>query len=45
MSPMPMIKAAASALNARTLVLIHTSSRYTDAQRHVSDAQIGRAHV
>jgi ribonuclease Z len=30
---------AASALNARTLVLIHTSSRYTDAQRHVSDAR------
>ena len=30
---------AASALNARTLVLVHTSSRYTDAQRHVSDAR------
>ncbi|MDD4137050.1 MAG: ribonuclease Z [Methanoregula sp.] len=30
---------AAAALNARTLVLVHTSSRYTDAQAHVSDAQ------
>ncbi|MDD1689796.1 MAG: ribonuclease Z [Methanoregula sp.] len=30
---------AAAALNARTLVLIHTSSRYTDTQAHVSDAQ------
>lgn len=30
---------AASALNARTLVLIHTSSRYMDAQAHISDAK------
>jgi len=30
---------AAAALNARTLVLVHTSSRYTDAQAHVSDAR------
>jgi ribonuclease Z len=30
---------AATALNARTLVLIHTSSRYTDVQAHVSDAK------
>lgn len=30
---------AATALNARTLVLVHTSSRYTDVQAHVSDAQ------
>jgi ribonuclease Z len=30
---------AATALNARTLVLIHTSSRYTDPQAHVSDAK------
>ena len=30
---------AASALNARTLVLIHTSSRYTDGQAHVNDAK------
>jgi ribonuclease Z len=30
---------AASVLNARTLVLIHTSSRYTDAQVHIGDAQ------
>nr|WP_320161167.1 ribonuclease Z [uncultured Methanoregula sp.] len=30
---------AATALNARTLVLIHTSSRYTDIQAHVSDAR------
>jgi ribonuclease Z len=30
---------AASALNARTLVLVHTSSRYTDAQAHVTDAR------
>lgn len=30
---------AASALNARTLVLIHTSSRYTDASVHIRDAQ------
>jgi ribonuclease Z len=30
---------AATALNARTLVLIHTSSRYMDAQAHVNDAK------
>ncbi|MFA4861942.1 ribonuclease Z [Methanoregula sp.] len=30
---------AAAALNAATLVLIHTSSRYTDVQAHVSDAR------
>jgi ribonuclease Z len=30
---------AAAALNAGTLVLVHTSSRYTDVQAHVSDAQ------
>jgi ribonuclease Z len=30
---------AATALNARTLVLVHTSSRYTDVQTHLSDAQ------
>jgi ribonuclease Z len=30
---------AATLLNARTLVLIHTSSRYTDAQAHISDAR------
>jgi ribonuclease Z len=30
---------AASALNARMLVLIHTSSRYTDAQVHISEAR------
>jgi ribonuclease Z len=30
---------AASVLNARTLVLIHTSSRYPDAQAHISDAR------
>jgi ribonuclease Z len=30
---------AAAALNARTLVLIHTSSRYTDTRAHISDAQ------
>jgi ribonuclease Z len=30
---------AASALNAHTLVLIHTSSRYTDVQAHASDAR------
>ncbi len=30
---------AATDLNARTLVLVHTSSRYTDVQAHVSDAQ------
>jgi ribonuclease Z len=30
---------AASALNARTLVLVHTSSRYTDAQVHISEAK------
>lgn len=30
---------AASALNARTLVLIHTSSRYTDGQAHINDAK------
>ncbi|MDD1694656.1 MAG: ribonuclease Z, partial [Methanoregula sp.] len=30
---------AAAALNAHTLVLVHTSSRYTDTQAHVSDAQ------
>jgi ribonuclease Z len=30
---------AASALGVRTLVLIHISSRYTDVQAHISDAQ------
>jgi len=30
---------AATALNARTLVLIHTSSRYSDAQAHINDAK------
>jgi ribonuclease Z len=30
---------AAAALSARMLVLIHTSSRYTDAQAHLSDAR------
>jgi ribonuclease Z len=30
---------AASALHARTLVLIHTSSRYMDAQTHINDAK------
>ena len=30
---------AATALNAKTLVLIHTSLRYTDAQAHVNDAR------
>ncbi len=30
---------AATALNARTLVLIHTSSRYMDAQAHIGDAK------
>ena len=30
---------AASALRARTLVLIHTSSRYVDAQAHIADAR------
>jgi len=30
---------AASALNARILVLIHTSSRYPDAQAHINDAR------
>jgi len=30
---------AATALRARTLVLIHTSSRYPDAQVHISDAK------
>ncbi len=30
---------AASALNARTLVLIHTSSRYPDTKAHMSDAR------
>ncbi|OPX65225.1 MAG: Ribonuclease Z [Methanoregula sp. PtaU1.Bin006] len=30
---------AATVLNARTLVLIHTSSRYPDAQAHISDAK------
>jgi len=30
---------AAAALNAKTLVLIHTSSRYTDVQAHASDAR------
>jgi len=30
---------AAAALNARTLVLVHTSSRYTDTRAHVADAQ------
>ena len=30
---------AATALNAGTLVLVHTSSRYTDVQAHISDAQ------
>jgi ribonuclease Z len=31
---------AATALNARTLVLTHTSSRYVDAQAHINDAKI-----
>ncbi len=30
---------AATDLNARTLVLVHTSSRYTDIQAHIGDAQ------
>ena len=30
---------AATELHARTLVLVHTSSRYTDSQAHVSDAR------
>ncbi len=30
---------AAAVLNARTLVLIHTSSRYTDTKAHIADAQ------
>jgi ribonuclease Z len=30
---------AASALSARTLVLVHISSRYTDAQAHINDAR------
>jgi ribonuclease Z len=30
---------AATMLNAGTLVLIHTSSRYTDARAHISDAK------
>jgi ribonuclease Z len=30
---------AAACLNARTLVLIHTSSRYPDAKTHIADAQ------
>lgn len=30
---------AATALNARMLVLVHTSSRYPDAQKHVSEAK------
>ena len=30
---------AATALNARTLVLVHTSSRYPDAKAHISDAK------
>jgi ribonuclease Z len=30
---------AASVLNARTLALVHTSSRYPDAQAHISDAK------
>ncbi len=30
---------AAAGLKARTLVLIHTSSRYTDVQAHISDAK------
>ena len=30
---------AASFLNARLLVLVHTSSRYTDAQAHIGDAK------
>jgi ribonuclease Z len=30
---------AAAALNAKTLVLIHTSSRYTDVQAHGTDAR------
>ena len=30
---------AASALNARTLVLVHTSSRYMDAQVHINEAK------
>ncbi len=31
---------AASALNARTLVLVHTSSRYTGSEAHISDARM-----
>jgi ribonuclease Z len=30
---------AATVMNARTLVLVHTSSRYTDIQAHVNDAR------
>jgi ribonuclease Z len=30
---------AATALNARTLVLVHTSSRYPDAKAHIADAK------
>jgi len=30
---------AAAALNARTLVLVHTSSRYPDPQAHINDAR------
>ena len=30
---------AASVLSARTLVLVHVSSRYTDAQAHIIDAR------
>lgn len=30
---------AATALNARMLVLVHTSSRYPDAQKHISEAK------
>ena len=31
---------AATVLSARTLVLVHTSSRYIDSQAHISDAKI-----
>jgi len=34
---------AASALNTRMLVLVHTSSRYMDAQAHINDAKAGFA--
>ncbi len=30
---------AAAVLNARTLALVHTSSRYPDAHEHISDAK------